>query len=249
MKIICVMAIYKRVGITRQTIEMLKKQTHPLHKIVVVGSDKLDDQLAQEAGIDYIFHNNQPLSDKWQAGIDYARQFEPDAILINGSDSWLSLNWCEVSKPFIEEGAHLVGKTEWYACKVNPNEKLRVVHRAYTYRKDPVGAGRLFSSEILDKLGWKLFLPGLNKVLDGTSYNNMLKKTSVDKVRLINSVEDAVVLDIKSTTWKTINPFNIRANHRDITGRGDISPPDSWLNNNFPMAVEVFKKLVPSLIV
>lgn len=248
MKIICVMAIHRRQTITIKTLELMKQQTYPLDKIIAVGSSDIDRKTAEKAGVEYIEYQNQPLSDKWQHGINHARRFNPDAILINGSDSWLTTNWCEVAKQYIEKGFHLVGKTEWYTCRLNPKEKLLVVHRAYISRKDPVGAGRLFSKEIMDEVDWKLFPFGRQSGLDGYSCRNILTKTTQDKIKLMNDVEDVVILDIKSTMWQTITSFEFLMRDGQFTGHGTLSNPEEWLDRNFSGSVEIFKTIVPDLI-
>ena len=249
MKIICVMAVYKRPEITLATIELLKKQTYPLDRIIIVGSCDLDRTVAEKACVEYLHHKNMPLGDKWQHGIAYARKYEPDAILINGSDSWLTTNWCEKTKPFIDKGFHLVGKTKWYSCRVDPNKKLFIVHRAYKSRKDPVGAGRLFSKEILDKMDWKLFPRGIRSSLDGHSYKNMLTKTTVDKVKLLNNIEDAFMMDVKSSTWPTMNPFNFIMSHTQFKDAGAVKNPTNWVEEVFPGSIAFFKTIVPKVII
>jgi hypothetical protein len=154
------MPIYQRPEITLATIDLLKRQTYPLSRIIVVGSCDLDKRTAKKANVEYFHHRNNPLSDKWQFGVTQAKRYKPDAVLINGSDSWLTTNWCEKLGKFIEDGHHLVGKTTWHQCRVNPNKELLILQRFQAlHREDPIGAGRLFSEEILNAMNWRLFPP------------------------------------------------------------------------------------------
>ena len=51
------------------------------------------EKIAEGAGFEYIEHPNFPLSKKWDNGIKYARKFDPDAILIVGSDDIIDANF------------------------------------------------------------------------------------------------------------------------------------------------------------
>lgn len=248
-KIICVMAVYKRPAITIKTIDLMKRQKYPLEKIIIVGSDRIDYEVAERTGVEYLQHENMPLSNKWQYGINYARQFEPDAILINGSDSWLTTNWCAETKDLLHQGYDLIGKTQFYSCKVNPNEKIQVVHRTYKSRQDPVGAGRLISKDILDRLDWKWFPAGRRTGLDGTSFKNMKRRCPDAEVKYINDMQDVLVMGVKSTTWDTINPFRFVMSDPQFTKAGEVEDPKLWLENVFPGSLSIFKELVPGVII
>lgn len=249
MDIICVMATYKRPGITKRTIELLQQQTYPLSKIVLIGSERLDGEIALRTGCDFVLHKNLPLSNKWQYGMDYARQFEPDAILINGSDSWLSVNWCEISKRYIEEGFYLTGRNKFNTCQINSNQPLEIISRTYTTRKDPIGAGRLISSEVLDLLDWQWFRPGINSGLDGNSFKKMLTVTTIEKVKLLNEYDEMAVMDVKSSAWPTITPFQFIKNNKMFTALDEIKDPASWAEERFPGATKIFKELVPNVVI
>jgi hypothetical protein len=244
------MPIYNRQSITLQTIHWLKVQTLPLYKIIVVGSNEIDRQTANLADVKFVYCENTPLSNKVQCGVDYARRYEPDAILMEGSDTWLTANWCAVGAEYLRDGADLVGRTQGFTCRVNENEELLVVSSRYRVRTDPFGAGRLVSRRALEDLNWKLFPPGFNDGLDGRSYTLLSK--NVKNFKLINTYgrNNAFLADIKSTSWNTINPFKL------ITGSSDAviveklkEAPHEWLNNNFPDSVKKLKEIVPNLVI
>lgn len=249
MNIICVMATYKRPAITKRTIELLQKQTYPLSKIVLIGSERLDGEIAYRTGCDFVLHENRPLSNKWQYGLEYARQFEPDAILINGSDSWLSINWCEISKKYIEKGFYLTGRNKFNTCKINPGQPLEIIGRVYTSRKDPIGAGRLISSRVLDMLDWQWFKLGINSGLDGTSFKKMLTVAPIEKVKLLNEYNELAVMDVKSNIWPTITSFELIKHDKMFTALDEIKNPAAWAEERFPGAVKIFKELVPDVII
>jgi hypothetical protein len=242
------MAIYQRPLITMKTIELLKQQTHPLFKIVLVGSTNLDKTTAIKTGVDFLQYENKPLSNKWQAGIEYARQFDPDAILINGSDSWLSTNWCSVTKKYIEKGFDMVGKTQFYSCRLDPGQTIMVISKEYKYRKDPVGAGRLISKKILDKMQWKLFPKGYNSSLDGESYKKLVGHKA--NIKILNNQDEIIVMGVKANTWPALNRFNASVqNRRGMFNRiQKLKEPRKWLKDNFPNAEKDFPLLINNLV-
>lgn len=244
MKIICIMAAYKRAGITLQTLELLKKQTYPLHKIIIVGSDRVDGVVAQKAGLDCIFHKNQPLSDKWQAGVDYARQFNPDAIMICGSDSWLSINWCETARKHLND-FDMFGTKNFYTCYLVPGKRVKIIGRAYRTRKDPAGSGRIISSEILDKIDWQMYPKAQRHSMDGLSF----KKLGAQKIRLkvFYDEDDVALLSVKSTAWHTMTSFEHVDKHRMFVALPDIEDKKDWMEKYFPGSTTDLKKLVPGI--
>lgn len=256
MKIVCIMPIFGREEITLKTIEWLGKQTYPFHKIVLIGSKKEDRNTFKKSNVKnlvYFSHKNHPLSNKVQYGVKRSKIYEPDAILINGSDSWLSPNWNKRVKYYLENGADLIGKTHSVICSVEPNKKIKIIAKGYdpNKRKDPFGSGRTFSKRVLDLLNWKLFPSNLDRNLDGRSYRNLMTNVKNVNVVLMNNDDDACIFGIKSSTWETITPFE-KLNRTDKKGSlmevKSISNKKNWLNNNFPGWKEDLKEIIPSAI-
>jgi len=247
MKIVCVMPIYGRRDITLETLKLLQEQTLPLFKIIVVGSTVGDKETADMANVDYINYSNMPLSDKVQAGIYFARQYEPDALLTTGSDTWLTRNFCEVLGVYIKQGAHLVGKTESYSCKANSNESLEILRHRYKRRKDPIGGGRFLSKAALDFINWRVYPLGLNKGLDNYSYAKLTKDIKNIKIVIANKHTDVFSMDIKSNLWKNITPFSlIKRSHYGLYIE-IINYPEKWVEEKFPGSLKVLKNIVPNI--
>jgi hypothetical protein len=248
--IVCVMAIFKRPEITIETVELLKKQEYPLHKIVLVGSCNIDREVAEKTNVEYLHRSNTPLGNKWQAGIEFSRKFKPDAILINGSDSWLTTNWCLKSIQFLRQGYDLIGSTKFYTCNANSNKKIKIIYRTYKDRIDPVGAGRIISKKVLEKMNWKWFPIGQNRSLDIASFRNMTHKVPDSKIKYINNIEGLIVMDIKSKKWFTINSFEaIKRSTKNFKEIGKINQPEDFLRKNFPDSFEQLEKIVPNVII
>jgi len=245
LKIIAIMAAHRREKITIKSIERLRRQNYEINEIVVVGDSSIEQMVAQKTGCKYVSHANMPLSDKWQAGVDYAKNLSADAIMICGSDSWYTNNWIKRCAKSINQGFDLVGTVFFHTCKAYPNQKLRIIQRRYVGRRaqEPVGGGRVISARILNKFNWKLFPVGLKSGLDKPSYDKIVEYGG--KIELINN--DIKGLGIKST-WDTLNPwkddFKTKPPIRFIR---EIDNPKEWLNKFFDSAAKDLMNIIPNI--
>ena len=179
--IICLIAFLGRHEILKYNIEMLNKQTIDI-KIVLVVSNKKDIQFANDNGIYWVYAPNNPLGRKWQIGLEECRKFNPKAILINGSDDILSLNWAKYCFNFIKNGYDLVGKNSWYLTDITNNN---IYHFGYVKPNIIIGAGRMISRDILDEINWNLFPVFQHRGLD-THCTKILNNNNA-KIKIINS--------------------------------------------------------------
>ena len=244
MKIISITATFKREKITIDTLELLAQQKGMIASIVV-GSCEEDKHAAESVGAVYVHHDNHPLGSKWQAGVDKARELDPDAILICGSDDWLTSNWCEVCSKEIEKGFDLVGKSECFMCNAFPGKSLGLIQFSYKNKeKGPIGAGRMISRRILDKLDWKLFPLHVTNSLDHLC-NHQIVKHANGKVKILNGSNNHI-LCVKST-WNAIDSWeDIIKNKSGETTINHIDSPESWIGSHFPSRdVNMYKKIFP----
>jgi len=244
MKIVCVMPTHVRSGITTETIRVLKKQTHSV-EILIVGDSKLERTVAEKTNCFYIEHSNKPLGEKWQAGIDHARTLNPDAVMICGSDSWLTHRWVETSIPYLIDGCDLVGINMFHACRIYPKKKVRIIRRAYQNNRVniPMGSGRIFSKDILNKLDWKLFPILKNTGMDIFSFKRV--KEHEGKIKIVES-KDMKILTIKST-WESINSWKVYVRSNKNRVLSDIKRPRLWLPQHFPGSVEALQRVVKNI--
>lgn len=247
LKIVCVMAAHEREKITIKSIKRLQRQKYKLSDIVLVGDSELEKNIAKKTDCLYVNHNNMPLSDKWQSGVNYTRTLKPDAIMICGSDSWHTNNWTKRIVPLINKGADLVGTTFFHTCKAYPDQKLEIVQRRYVGKRslEPIGSGRVISAKILDKFNWKLFPKNLLKGLDKPSYDKIIEYGG--KVEII--YHDIKILGIKSN-WETLNAWNDNFRNKfPVKFLKKINNPKLWLQKHFDVAVKDLLDVVPTLII
>jgi len=220
----------------------MQKQDLKLHEIVIVGSTEGDYNVAKDCGVQFIEHRNHPLSNKLQCGIRYARTLDPDAILINGSDSMLTPNWCSCASKFIEDGYYLVGKRSILICKLFAAQDVRLDYKIYKYRKDPIGAGRMFSRVILDKMNWELFPQNLERGLDSSCFHNFISYAEYEKIALMDEMNNVFVIEVKSDSWKTITPYDNIISSSHLTGH---QLPTKDIDRLIPGLKERLKQINP----
>jgi len=168
MKIIAIIASHKRNAILRDCITCLKPQ---VDDIVLAGSSdwtkeadacNLAKRIAKENDLLYVDHSNKILGQKWQAGLNRARLEKPDAVLICGSDDLLSDNYVEeykyvcLSTNVMSQLKHVCGVNAWRIYSPIHNN-IAYCEYKYSFRRDPLGAGRCISSEALDRVDWQIF--------------------------------------------------------------------------------------------
>ncbi|MHC4546688.1 MAG: glycosyltransferase family 2 protein, partial [Planctomycetota bacterium] len=158
MTVAIVLAIYGRPRTTLATLRRYQRQTVPM-EIVAVGTTDEDKGTAERAGVHFVQHANLPLSDKYQAGINYVRDhLDVEAIMTGGSDSWVSDDWCATGLQYMQKnGWDSVGKSVFYVMSLDTHE---ILYRGYLPQRaaEPDGNGRMVTRDALDtKLGWHLY--------------------------------------------------------------------------------------------
>jgi hypothetical protein len=214
---------------------------------VLVGDSDIEEGIAEMLDCTYVEHPNMPLSNKWQAGVKRARDFDPNAIMICGSDSWHTRNWLQVSIKQLKKGFDLVGTTFFYTCRAYPGKELKIVQRRYVGKRalEPVGSGRVISKRILDKFDWKLFPDGKKSGLDKPSYDKLIRYGG--RVSIV--YQDIKVIGIKST-WDTLNPWKETFKSKGpVRFLKKINKPKRFLKVYFDRAVYDLLEVVPTLII
>jgi hypothetical protein len=234
--IVAVLAIHfdtpAREAITRLTCERLLWQTVPIN-VVVVGDSDAEYRMAKETGCLYVQHKNLPLSEKYQAGIDYARKLNPLAIVTTGSDSWLTDDYCRIGYDYMMRN-HLdvTGKSVFNVLNVETGE---VIARGYqgSRASEPDGNGRMITAAGMDKLNWKLYPDGGNvNGIDHASHQICLKAGL--HVGLMNEIEKVKVLELKSSRWHSTNSFQTLSTAASLAHGYEISDGRTWMNHWFP---------------
>ena len=176
------------------------------------------------------------LGDKVQAGVQHCRNYNPDAILMCGSDDLLSLNWTEKMLEYIKQ-YDVIGTDHLYTLSFNPLNLMINSYKGTLRYGEPAGPGRVISSRVLNKLNWELYPPGLSQNLDKNSF---AKLNSVNAKFYLYTGDEAKILSVKGP-WEHITTLE---NLRTISCE-QISDPKKWIfENDFSQVFETFSHLM-----
>ena len=180
-------------------------------QLLAVGSEGPQSrQLCETRGFQYVEHANSPLSHKWNAGVQAARALDPDALVIIGSDDLLSGGLLRTYALKLEQGFDFFGFRDLYFLDL---ATARLGYwRGYEASTDaiavdsPVGCGRCFSRELLNKTGWRLWPrhPQVDRFLDLVAFHYLDLFGIRPSIWTLEALRGAAV-DIKSD--KNINYF------------------------------------------
>lgn len=261
-KLVAVMPIYRRKEITIETLKCLKKQAY-VTAVIAVGSSKQDELTAKAAGAVFVHHNNIPLSEKYKAGFAFAKRYDPDALLLCGSDDVLSPNWTEQLYPLIEKGWDIVGKSSWYYCKAMPQEPVKIIGMKYgpIRETEPIGAGRLFSGRILRKADFVFCPPiGVNRKCDWFSLNFLVqeygaKPLAINNNPQFNKINKATkILSIKGP-WECADSYDnvmriatadVDPVNKSLHITEEPTSSKEWLASYFPDLQQSLEKIIPT---
>lgn len=206
--VVCLIGIWERLELVQINIDLLKKQTMRCKILLIVSSQK-DKQFAIQNKVDWIYTENKPLGRKWQIGLDECKKYNPNAILINGSDDLLSTNWVKTCYHYIHKKKYdIVGKSNWYLLDLIAKSPYKLMYRNANIL---LGAGRMISRNILDEINWNLFPLNQNRGLD--TYCNIIFNKNYAK-RLVISSPKIFVISLKGK-YDTLNTVDEILNAND----------------------------------
>jgi hypothetical protein len=142
---------------------------------VVSPDDPGAEALVWDAGYPWeaVVHANQPLSDKWNAGMDEfaGEAYEPsaniDAVVILGSDDFVTADLFRCWAKHLRDGWALLGVKDAYTFR--PGDGRLVHYPGYgpgPRQGESLGTGRCLSRKLLQALEWKPWPEGLASGLD-----------------------------------------------------------------------------------
>lgn len=173
----------------------------PGNPLICVKSPE-DSQVIPK-GWDTIDHPNQPLPQKFNAAFLRAKEHEPDAVMLVGSDGLISDQLVEYYKThYSPEEDFILGLKDLYFYNVDTAEML---HWHGLPTGLPIGHGRIFSKKILDNLDWKPYGDlTVKRGLDTNSSHYMKSKGITGQC--VTMQEAGIAADLK--TNMTLNPFD-----------------------------------------
>ncbi len=157
--------------------------------------------MAQSHGWRYIERPNLPLSDKWNATLHGLR--DCDAVIIVGSDDWLSHALLRSHAHLVRRGADYIGLVDQFFVCARTRRLMRFRGYENERRGEPVGIGRCLSKRVVDGLGSRLWGANISKGLDGSMTHRLgflSFRMRVDIKRMRDFGSGCVAIDVKSAT-------------------------------------------------
>lgn len=247
-KVIACLAVHGRLPLLKHTIERLYKK-NGCFKVICSGDNPDDKALCQSLGALWVHARNKPLGNKWNQAFFKAKEYSPDAVVFVGSSDWLSDDWFQIMRPYVEK----YGFAGVPGCSlVDIGETLRGVHWAgyKGYRKlrenESIGIGRMLSARLLDAIGWLPFDHILNNSLDWSMKNRSFDVGFTDF--MVHNPK-LIALSISTPKWSVIHQNKHRFDHHypgseiyqiPSTEMDDVNV---WCENNFPEVKQLHKTL------
>jgi len=207
-KLVCIMCAYGRENLLKTVIQYLNNLD--IFKIIVVGSNKSEgDIISKYDKCDFYIFDNLPLNNKWQYAVECSRKYDPDALMILGSDDIVSPGYIKYSKYLLNHKYDLIGTRSWYSL-LNTDTSITISFMGYNQNRadnESLGAGRIISKGALDLINWDLykFEKPANSGLDGNSYEKFLLLSDKLLFIIINTSSDKFILSIKDTEYENIS--------------------------------------------
>lgn len=197
--------IYRRPDITRLCLEYYR-ETFP--DITIIAIESPNDVQHHVESVNYFSFPNGNLAQKFNECFIRSREFEPDAVVLTGSCDILSPLVIDFYKNELSNRVDfIVGLKDFYLYE---RQSRKAIHwhglPEYNSEQFPIGAGRLFTKNILDKIEWRPY--GDLKMERGLDTNSSLYMQSKGVEHRCVSVKKLFCgIGIKDKNLTTINPF------------------------------------------
>ena len=164
-KICFLTAIWKRYELTSaflSHINFLKEELIEFDiSCIIVGSEgEKTREMVISSGNEYLEHENLPLSRKWDAGLRFSKSFDPDAVIILGSDDFISPQIVRSLLEKVSSGWLMTGLMDMHILDSNGGRlfhwngySVNTPHRMW----ETIGLGRCLSRKLLDRVDFSLW--------------------------------------------------------------------------------------------
>lgn len=264
-KIVILTCVWKRPELTKVVLlyyEHLKRELAGKInlELLAVGSERdISRNLCQECGFDYLEYPNEPLSAKWEYGLNRCSDYDPDAVIIVGSDDIISQNLIEFYAGQIQEGLVFCGLKDGYFLDMM-NQKLYWwvgYGDKVDYKRvgETIGMGRCLSRTLLDKLGFSIWKGlDINRSLD-RAMTARLRELGLQFSEYYNSVIAQVEGKIIRIGHCGFRMADIGACAIDIKFSDNVTPVERYFERDASVLVpqpdpwEVLQRYFPEQII
>lgn len=202
MKLALVVGIYGRHDLEEIALNSYRRQSKKYGFDIIVAGSEGEKSRKLAKGCHYIEIENRPVSNKYNATINKAKELDVDGVVLMGSDDFVSDSYWDWIYS-IEDDGFVYGLKDIYFLSIR--NKALYYFNGYN-KKASVGAGRYFPKSVLEAMNWKLWSDGVNKGMDGNC-DTLLKYKGINhKVKSMNEV-GCFLCDVKHT--KNITDHNV----------------------------------------
>lgn len=143
--------------------------------ILAVGSEgEKTKNLVEAYNFKYVEYKNKPLSEKWQYGIECAREIEFDGLVILGSDDIINVRTMDNYAKLLQQGVLFYGFYDAYVYNILNRSMMYYGGYGASISKMPrrlgetVGLGRMLSRDLLEFIDFDIWKGvKVNSSLDG----------------------------------------------------------------------------------
>ena len=194
MKIVILTAVWKRYKlfeIFKQGIDRVKNNTE--HEVVLVTIGSENHKFSEH----HFETRNTPLSYKWDNGLKYAKELNPDYVLMLGSDDFICSNLIDVYSKEMDKGTDLIGLLDCYFFDARINELTHWLGYRNHRRGESIGMARMLSKNLLDKLDWNVWNKPINRGLDSEMMKQVKSIKHTEKMFKCKD-KNIMALDVKT---------------------------------------------------
>jgi hypothetical protein len=201
--------------------------------IAVAGSEgSASRRIAEHRDAAYVEIPNKPLGAKWQSALRRARGFEPDGVIVLGSDNIVNDAFLRCWAAMLELGYEYIGLLDAY--QFNPGHGTLVHWTGYGPPRNPaipnregevIGSSRCLSGALLDRMGWKIWAEQASRGLD-FSTTQRLKDFPHREIKLRQS--DGVARHLGIKVHGAMSP----SLHRHVPGRIPLETLRAWFGDD-----------------
>lgn len=156
------------------------------------------------------------LGQQWNEAIQLAKGC--DYVFISGCDDIYSGGLLNYYIQLLHRGFNYIGLLDFYFIDTRYSEGWYFGGHMHDRKGEPLGAGRLISTKILDEVGWDLWATEAKQGLDMQA-TNKLKKSKLLKPKFIKLTDTGLMaIDLKSkhNIWNATQFRVVKADVKDI---------------------------------
>lgn len=216
MRMCILTTVWRRPDLTRQVLNWYRSLQLALAPrldlvLLAVGSEgELSRDLVEGCGWNYMEAPNAPLGGKWNIGFLGAKELDPDAVMIVGSDDVVDRHCVEAAASAMEHSTFFGLLDLWF---LDVGQPPRIGYwSGYTNHRvgEPHGVCRTYGRELLGELSWSPWAPSalIDRGLDRAAYVSVCgaKSSSIFTTKL--SCIEGVAIDIKTKDGGNICAWN-----------------------------------------